>query len=62
MPQTSYVRSVLGRFDVSRASPIPAFPSENLRGVKEKNVEGVSFRDVVGSLINMAHVVDVNHL
>ena len=52
--RSSYIRSILERFNVSRTSPIPAFPSVILRAVKEKNIEGVPFREVVGSLMWIA--------
>ena len=55
---TSYhIRIVLESFDVTRSGPIPAFPSENPRAVKEeeKIVEGVPAREVVGSLTWIAN-------
>ena len=51
MSQSSYIRSILERFNVSRTIVIPAFLSVNLRALKEKNVEGVPFREVVESLM-----------
>ena len=55
MSQSSYIRSILERFNVFRTSPIPASPSVNLRAINEKNVEDVPFCEVVGSLMWIAN-------
>ena len=39
MSQSSYIRSILERFNVFCTSLIPASPSVNLRAVNENNVE-----------------------
>ena len=51
LSQTSYIRSVLERFDVSRSSS-PGCSSVNLRPAKDDNdAKNVSFREVVGCLM-----------
>ena len=56
LSQTSYIRSVLERFDISRSSSLPAAPSVNLRPVKDDNdAKNVPFREVVGCLMWIAN-------
>ena len=54
--QASYIRSVLDKYNVSRKSPSPASPRVDPRPVREQeNAAGVSFREVVGSLLWIAN-------
>ena len=56
LSQTSYIRSVLERFDISRSSSLPAAPSVNPRPVKDDyDAENVPFREVVGCLMWIAN-------
>lgn len=49
---TNFVKGFVDRFNVSRTSPIPASSSVDLRKVDGDDVvEGISFREVVGSLM-----------
>ena len=53
--QTHFIKSVLNRFEFSKASRIPATPSLDLRyASEEETVVGVPFREIVGSLVWIA--------
>ena len=55
--QTTFIRGMLERFNVSRLSPIPASPSVDLRNLDggEESVADKPFREVVGSLLWVAN-------
>ena len=56
--QESYIRSVLERFNICRASPIPASLANDNRSLMEDEGAGdVPFREVVGSLmLSLIHI------
>ena len=54
--QTSCIRSVLEKYNVTRKSPIPASPRVDVRAVNEQGEAGdVPFREVVDSLMWIAN-------
>lgn len=54
--QSAFITDVIDRFHVYKTSSIPASPSVYIKGMEEEeSVEGVPFREVVGSLMWIAN-------
>ena len=56
LSQTSYIKSVLERFDITRSSSLPASTSTDLRSMNGgKGVKDMPFREMVGCLMRIAN-------